>query len=216
MSTPRVVQSIFAVIAALLLGLPQRTAGAPAGPGGMLKGPPPVGRPMPWLVLDTSLLLGGKDPPRGARWATTPEAAAEVSPGGRDARRFEDWLSIGLELREPDAASRSRVEAAAKAAGSLARLSPADRSLLALALELGGSAPGQGGATLVTDDYTMLDVASRLGLPTQTVNQQGIRASLDFRPRCTGCGRWFEAPQKADTCPVCGSAVKPRPWKLGA
>ena len=201
------------------MALPQRT-----GPGvrkvgvkvgsGTLKAVARVARAMPgatrWLVLDTSLLLGGKDPPRAARWATTPEAAAEVSPGGRDARRFEDWLSIGLELREPDASSRSRVEAAAKAAGSLARLSPADRSLLALALEL-GAAPG--GATLVTDDYTMLDVASRLGLRTQTVNQDGIRASLDFRPRCTGCGRWFEAAQKADTCPVCGSPVKPRPWK---
>jgi UPF0271 protein len=164
-----------------------------------------------WLVLDTSLLLGGKDPPRGPRWATTPEAAAEVSPGGRDARRFEDWLSIGLELRDPGAAARSRVEAAATAAGSLARLSPADRSLLALALEL--AAAPDGGATLLTDDYTMLDVASRLGLKTQTVNQEGIRASLDFRPRCSGCGRWFEAPQKGDVCPVCGSPVKPRPWK---
>jgi rRNA maturation endonuclease Nob1 len=164
-----------------------------------------------WLVLDTSLLLGGKDPPRGPRWATTPEAAAEVSAGGRDARRFEDWLSIGLDLREPHVASRSRVEAAAKAAGSLDRLSPADRSLLALALDLGSA--GADDATLVTDDYTMLDVALRLGVKTQTVNQGGIRASLDFRPRCTGCGRWFEAPQKADMCPVCGSPVKPRPWK---
>lgn len=165
---------------------------------------------MQWLVLDTSLLLGGKDPPRGPRWATTPEAAAEVSAGGRDARRFEDWRSIGLELRDADAAARSRVEAAAQAAGSLARLSAADRSLLALALALGRDG---GEATLVTDDYTMLDVALRLGVKTQTVNQGGIRASLDFRPRCSGCGRWFETAQKADTCPVCGSPVKPRPWK---
>src|SRR5688500_5678831 len=63
------------------------------------EGPPLASAPVEWLVLDTSLLLGGKDPPRGARWATTPEAAAEVSPGGRDARRFEDWSSVGLEVR---------------------------------------------------------------------------------------------------------------------
>lgn len=160
-----------------------------------------------WLVLDTSLLLGGKDPPRGARWATTEEAAAEVSPGGRDARRFEDWQSLGLEVRRAEAASQARVEEAGARAGTLARLSTADRSLLALALELGAE------ATLVTDDYTMLDVAARLGIKTQTVNQEGIRATLDFRPRCSGCSRWFEVAQKADTCPVCGSAVKPRPWK---
>lgn len=162
---------------------------------------------MQWLVLDTSLLLGGKDPPRGARWATTPEAAAEVSPGGRDARRFEDWSSLGLQVRSPGPAARTQVDEAAARAGTLPRLSPADRSLLALAVELGAE------ATLVTDDYTMLDLAARLRVRTQTVNQDGIRASLDFRPRCSGCGRWFEAPQKADTCPVCGSPVKPRPWK---
>ncbi|MEA3166548.1 MAG: endoribonuclease Nob1 [Thermoplasmata archaeon] len=162
---------------------------------------------MQWLVLDTSLLLGGKDPPRGPRWATTPEAAAEVSPGGRDARRYEDWTSLGLEVRSAEAADLAKVDEAATRAGTLARLSPADRSLLALALHLGKD------ATLVTDDYTMLDVAARLGVPTQTVNQQGIRASLDFRPRCTGCGRWLEAMPKKGDCPVCGSPVKPRPWK---
>lgn len=157
-------------------------------------------------MLDTSLLLGGKEPPRG-RWATTPEAAAEVSPGGRDARRYEDWLSLGLQVREPSSDARRRTEAVARAAGTLGRLSAADLSLLALASNLA--------ATLVTDDYTMLDVASRLGVRTQTVNQAGIKGALDFRPRCSGCGRWFDAPQKNDECPVCGSPVKAKPWKAG-
>lgn len=162
---------------------------------------------MAWLVLDTSLLLGGKDPPRGPQWATTPEAAKEVSPGGRDARRYEEWLAVGLQVRAPDVAALRAVEQAARSAGTLGRLSPADRSLLALAHELRG--------TLVTDDYTMLDVAARLGVPTQTVNQRGIERALDFRPRCSGCGRWFDTAQKGDDCPVCGSPVKARPWKAG-
>lgn len=156
-------------------------------------------------VLDTSLLLGGKEPPRDGGWATTPEAAAEVSPGGRDHRRFESWLAVGLEVRVPGAEAFRRVEDAARSAGNLDRLSPADLSLLALALELG--------ATLVTDDHTMLDVALRLGVPTRTVNAAGIRATLDFRPRCAGCGRWFDAMPKNGECPVCGSPVKPKPWK---
>jgi UPF0271 protein len=158
-----------------------------------------------WFVLDTSLLLGGKDPPRGARWATTLEAAAEVSPGGRDARRFEDWQSLGLELRGAGPGFLAKVDAAAAAAGNAARLSKADRSLLALALDMG--------ATLLTDDYTMLDVARRLAIATQTVNQPGIAAVLDFRPRCLGCGRWFETMPKREECTVCGSPVKPKPWK---
>lgn len=156
-------------------------------------------------VLDTSLLLGGQEPPRDGAWWTTPQAAAEVTPGGRDARRYEAWLAVGLQVRDAPAEAAVRVEDAAQQAGSLGRLSPADRSLLALALDAK--------AVLVTDDHTMLDVALRLGVATRTVNTKGIAATLDFRPRCTGCGRWFEAPQKGDECPVCGSPVKDRPTR---
>lgn len=158
---------------------------------------------MPWLVLDTSLLLGGKEPPRGSSWATTPEASAEVQPGGRDARRFANWVAAGLEVRDASAASLQQVRQTATKAGNLSRLSQADVSLAALALDLE--------AVLVSDDYTLLDVAKRLGIPLQTVNTAGIDGTLDFKPRCTGCGRWFDVPQKRDECPVCGSPVKPKP-----
>lgn len=161
-------------------------------------------------VLDTSLLLGGKDPPRDGTWATTPEAAAEVSPGGRDARRFEDWQSVGLKVRAASPDALKRVVHAASAAGNLARLSPADRSLLALALDEGV------GTVLVTDDHTMLDVAKRLAVATMSVNSPGIRKTLDFRPRCTGCGRWFDVTPARGDCPVCGSPVTLRPSGDGA
>lgn len=158
---------------------------------------------MPWYVLDTSLLLGGKEPPRDASWATTPEAAAEISPGGKDARRYDGWIAVGLQVRSASSDSRDKVEETALAAGNLGRLSDADLSLLALALELPG--------TLVTDDHTMLDVALRLSVPTRTVNSSGIAGTLDFRPRCTGCGRWFDAMPKREECTVCGSPVKAKP-----
>ncbi|MHB8632953.1 MAG: nucleotide-binding protein [Thermoplasmatota archaeon] len=154
-------------------------------------------------VLDTSLLLGGRDPPRDATWTTTPEAASEVSPGGKDHRRFDLWLAAGLRIESAPPETLERVADAGLAAGNLGRLSPADLSLLALALEQQ--------ATLVTDDFTMLDVAMRLSIPTQTVNQQAPRATLDFRPRCLGCGRWFDAMPKKEECPVCGSPVKLKP-----
>ncbi len=158
---------------------------------------------VPWLVLDTALLLAGREPPRTHRWATTPEAAAEVSPGGRDARRFEDWQSLGLQIRESTVERRRTVEATASQAGNLSRLSSADVSLLALALDLD--------ATLVTDDYTILDVAKRMSITTQTVQQEGVKGTLDWRPRCSGCGRWFDQPPPRNECPVCGSAVRAKP-----
>ncbi|MFO1533061.1 MAG: hypothetical protein ABR562_05085 [Thermoplasmatota archaeon] len=158
---------------------------------------------MAWLVLDTSLLLGGKDPPRGSEWATTPEASAEVQPGGADARRFANWIASGLEVRDASPGSLQQVRTTATKAGNIARLSAADVSLAALALDLQ--------AILVSDDYTLLDIAKRLGIPSQTVNTAGIEGTLDFRPRCTGCGRWFDAMPKKDECPVCGSPVKLKP-----
>ena len=151
-----------------------------------------------WYVLDTSLLLGGKEPPTG-RWATTPEAAAEVSPGGRDARRFEDWRSLGLEIRSAKDRALDRVDEAGMQAGNLGRLSEADRSLLALALDMG--------ATLVSDDYTVLDIAVRLDVPTQTVNQDGPRGTMQWVPRCSGCGKTYDAMPKRDECIICGSPV---------
>jgi UPF0271 protein len=157
-----------------------------------------------WLVLDTALLLAGKEPPRG-RWATTPEASMEVQPGGRDARRFAYWQEIGLQVRAATPDSEDRVDQAAMAAGSLGRLSVADRSLLALCLDLGG--------TLVTDDHTMLDVAQRLRLPTQTISSDGIEGTMDWKPRCAGCGRWFDEMPKREECPVCGTDVHLKPWQ---
>jgi UPF0271 protein len=181
----------------LAFALEGKTEALPPGPEGVA-----------WLVLDTSLLLGGKDPPRGPSWATTPEAAAEVKPGGKDARRYDAWITTGLQVRSATQDSIDRVEEIAMAAGNLGRLSDADLSLAALALDLVG--------TLITDDYTLLDVARRLNIPTQTVNTAGIERTLDFRPRCIGCGRWFDAMPKAEECPVCGSPVKSKPWKADA
>ncbi len=153
-----------------------------------------------WYVLDTSLLLGGKEPPRDGSWATTPEAAAEVSPGGRDARRFDAWHAIGLQIRSASTAVMDRIDESAMQAGSLGRLSEADRSLLGLALELKG--------TLVTDDFTVLDVASRLDIPTRTVNQDAPQGTIDWKPRCTGCGKQYDEMPRHDECIICGSAVR--------
>lgn len=160
---------------------------------------------MDWAVLDTSLLLGGREPPPDHRLATTPEAEAEVSPGGRDARRFAMWQAKGLQVRAAEAPDTAAVRSAAQGAGNLGRLSAADVSLLALARGLD--------AVLVTDDHTMLDVARRLGLRTHSFTK-GIRGTMDWRPRCSGCGRWLEAP--ATACPVCGSPVRLRPVPDGA
>ncbi len=151
-------------------------------------------------MLDTAVLLSGRDPPHGV-WMTTSEAAAEVKPGGRDARRFSNWQDLGLRIMDPSGMARQDVEDTARGSGTLERLSHADLSLLALALEQK--------ATLLTDDYTIMDVAKRMDIDYEPVLTEGIKDQKAFKPRCTGCGKWFDAPQP--DCPICGSPVKSKP-----
>jgi UPF0271 protein len=75
-------------------------------------------------------------------------------------------------------------------------LSPADRDILALALELG--------AVLITDDFAVQNVAHRLGIATRSIRQRPARA-IRWRYRCSGCGRYWQEP---GDCPVCGAQIK--------
>lgn len=160
----------------------------------------PRGNPGTPVVLDASaffaageaLLAGlGTD-----TLLTTPSVVAEV----RDAAarcRLDLALERGLAVLEPSAAALGAVASGAVASGDADRLSPADRDLLALALERG--------ATLVTDDFALQNVARRLGIGCRPIAQ---RKAVSRRRgyRCGGCGRFGDGPGE---CPVCGAAIRP-------
>lgn len=150
------------------------------------------------LVLDTSALLAGR--PLGPGEDTVVPAAVldELKPGGRDRRHLDHLLAAGARLVEADPAFRERVRKEAVAGGDAPRLSPIDVDVLAVALQTGGE--------IATDDYTVQNVARRLGVPTRGVDLKGIAKAFTFRPRCTGCRRFLDAP--ADECPICGSPVR--------
>lgn len=154
-----------------------------------------MGRP---LVLDTSALLAGR--PLGPGEDTVVPAAVldELKPGGRDRRHLDLLLAAGARLVGADPAARARVRDEARRGGEDGRLSPADVDVMAVALALGGE--------LATDDYTMQNLARRLGVPVRGVAQAGIVSDYRFVPRCTGCRRQLDAP--AEECPVCGSPVR--------
>jgi UPF0271 protein len=155
-------------------------------------------------VLDSSAVVNGANVPPD-RSVTTPSVADEFQPGGATRRRLELLLAGGLGVREPPETARQRVDAAARAAGSLGRLSQADRDVLALALDVGER------ARLVTDDYTVQDVARRLGIPVQGVALKGATGLLDWTARCTGCARTYGAERAGSACPVCGAEIRAKP-----
>jgi UPF0271 protein len=91
-----------------------------------------------------------------------------------------------------------KVESQAKITGDIERVSEADLEILSLALELR--------AILLTDDYSIQNIATKLGVEYKGISQEGIEKTIRWRNRCKGCGRYWE--KMHESCPVCGSELK--------
>lgn len=151
-------------------------------------------------VLDTSALLSGRPLDTAEAAATIVPTAVldEMRPGGRDRRHLDNLLAAGATTTDADPRSLAFVTAEAEKAGDLPRLSRTDRHVLAVAHQLG--------AELWTDDYTIQNVARRLGIPTRSIATRGITTTYRFTTRCTGCKKSFEKPTAE--CDICGSPTR--------
>jgi UPF0271 protein len=165
-------------------------------------------RKLKTLVLDASALIQGYHP--GTSWQafTVPAVLEEI----RDELirlRVEALIEGGrITLRTPDEGSAARLEEGAAAVGEAGALSVADKQVLSLALQLTseGEAP-----VVVSDDYSVQNVADHLGLPYRSLAVEGIRKRYKWVTYCPGCRRSFDGPQRENACPVCGTALKRRP-----
>ena len=141
-------------------------------------------------VLDASAFFA--EMPLEGVVLTTPSVVEEL----RDLRsrgRLEALLATGLRVESPGKGSLLCVDEAAARTGDAGVLSPADRDLLALALEREG--------TVVTDDFALQNAARELGIPVQPILQRRAR-KVRWRFRCPGCGATAGTP---GSCPVCGA-----------
>jgi UPF0271 protein len=114
----------------------------------------------------------------------------------------KDYLSfLDIKVRDPKVESVEEVREVSRKTGDLYKLSETDLCLLALALELKkeGRDP-----VVVTDDYSIQNVARVFGIKIDSIFQKGIREKLRWVRICKGCGRRVE---EGEFCPVCGSEV---------
>lgn len=146
-------------------------------------------------VLDASALLSGRQFPGDLY--TVPAVLREVRRHGLTSA-LEAILETQVRVLSADASSLGRVRAVSESTGDAPRLSPADRDLLALALDLS--------AILVTDDYSIQNVARVLGVTYETVLAPGIREQWRWSYRCTGCGVVW--PEWHKECPTCGKPLR--------
>lgn len=117
---------------------------------------------------------------------------------------IEALLDAGsLQVIDPDKNSMKKAWYAAKKTGDYQKLSQADISIIALALQLE--------TTLLTEDYAVANVATALKIPVESSSSKGIKETRKWIAYCSGCGRAFEPDAKE--CRLCGNKLK-RKYKV--
>ncbi len=154
-------------------------------------------------VLDATPLLAGYTPTIVANLHyTTQEIVDELGPDEQlRVAVAKEWLHV----REPSSKSLKTVKEATEETGDNFVLSLADLSILALSLEIRGEGAR---VTLLTDDYAIQNVASKLRLPFQNFVWRGIRRSISWELYCPTCRKTYNTRQRI--CPTCGSSLRRR------
>lgn len=156
-------------------------------------------------IIDTSALLSGKSIHAvDSILATTPGVYAEIKPGGRDYRMFELLLEKGLVIESPSEKSIKAIKKTAEETGDIQRLSSADIEILALSLDYINSDMKK--PIILTDDYSIQNVACVLQLTFQNMSQKKITKKFKWLCRCPGCGKQFTTQIK--TCTTCGTETR--------
>ena len=174
------------------------------------------------IVLDTSAFLAGFDPFSKRRQVpgfdpfslseeqvTVPKVEEEIRKNSMILVRFKTALENGkLKVKAPSEEFLNKVKASASKVGDSFLLSETDIQLLALALELKatGYAP-----QIVTDDYSIQNVATQLGIEFLALATFGIKRLLEWIRYCPACHREYPANCSSKECLVCGTELKRKP-----
>jgi endoribonuclease Nob1 len=164
------------------------------------------------MVLDTSAFVGGFDPfSIGEEQVTPPLVEEEIKSNTMRKIRFNTAVESGrIRIIEPAPEYVDKVRTTATLAGDSFYLSETDIQVLALALELKtrGDNP-----QIVTDDYSIQNVAKKLELNFVSMITFGIRRFLNWIRYCPACHKKYPANYKETTCQICGTELKRKPQR---
>jgi UPF0271 protein len=162
------------------------------------------------IVLDTSALIMGYEAAEvEAEHYTVPSVREEIQRDDIRKLRLDSAINSGrITVKSPDTKYRDEAQRIIGEMGEADALSEADAELLALGAQLKGEGWE---TTVVSDDYSVQNVASELGLGFKGLATQGIKRQFKWETYCPGCRRTFEKPQEDGVCPICGTDLKRRP-----
>jgi len=113
-----------------------------------------------------------------------------------------------LKLLEPNENAMKKAKKASREIGDLLSLSETDMKILALAMQLReeGYTP-----TIITDDYSIQNVAEKLALKYETIAIHGIKFHLKWLLYCPACHKKYPPDYNFETCKNCGTKLKRKP-----
>jgi UPF0271 protein len=162
------------------------------------------------VILDTSAFIAGFDPfSLPEPQLTVPKVEEEISRSSIVNTRFRAAIENGkLKVKVPHPDFLKAAKVSASSLGDSYLLSEADMQLLALALELKakGFAP-----QIVTDDYSIQNVASQMEIRFLALATFGIKRLLEWIRYCPACHREYSADCASKECLVCGTQLKRKP-----
>ncbi len=167
------------------------------------------------LVLDASAFIAGFDPLSVAQEQySVPKVREELASNSLPWIRFTTAVESGrLNIEAPSSRALKKVKEASKRVGDVLFLSDADLQVLALALELKEEGYK---SQIVTDDYSIQNVADQLGIEFASLMTFGIRFRLEWVLYCPACHRKYPSDYGFKSCEVCGTELKRKPLKKKA
>ena len=154
-------------------------------------------------VLDATSFYAGIPFSSQEQSFTTPLVFEEIKHIKKSHDAVQTLIDLGrLKIVEPEEKIIDFILEKAKNTGDLLNLSKEDVSVLALCIQLNGE--------LVTDDYTVSNVAKHLNLKVIPIMTKGISKIFDSVYFCPACNKIFE---KMSECPICGSKLKKKSAK---
>lgn len=164
------------------------------------------------MVLDTSAFLVGFDPfSVTENQVTVPKVEDEIRTKSISWVRFKTAVESGkVKVKAPSEEYWKKVKLSAKKVGDAFFLSETDIDLLALALELKAEGCNP---QIVTDDYSIQNVAAQLSVEFVSLITLGISRLLEWIRYCPACHKKYPAEYNSTACEVCGTELKRKPHR---
>jgi len=164
------------------------------------------------LILDASAFIMGYEPSNiKTKRFSVPSVLRELIPVSTPWTRFMVALErCLLQVQVPTEHYLKEVERVSVKVGEGKKLSDTDRDILALALEFkdGGKEP-----VIVSDDYSIQNIAEHKGIRYISLSTLGIRYLLKRTLYCPACYRRYPSNYVSETCRVCGTKLRRRTTK---